>query len=114
MSNENLSPFILHIREDKPSEGSLLLTVFEDKEHIFVERADEGWEGGGYDWGSVARVVLEEKTPELAGAIGFDPEGSMFVAYGPVEAVKAFGAALKEVYDNDDMLRDMLSRAELD
>ena len=112
--NNNIKPFIIHIHDDKPNSASLLLTEFREKTHIFAERADEGWEGGGYDWGSIAQVVLDEKVPELAKKINFDPEGSMFCAYGEIDAVQKLGEAMKKVYDNDDVLRDLLSRAELD
>lgn len=114
MNQESIHPFRIHIHQENPAQASLLLTDFHEKEHIFAERADEGWEGGGYDWGSVARVVLDEKTPQLAGKIGFDPEGSMFAAYGEVEAIRQFGKAMKEVYDSEPLLREVLSRAELD
>ncbi|MCY7169950.1 Imm51 family immunity protein [Streptococcus mitis] len=48
---------------------------------MFDTREEEGFEGNGYDWESLALVFLEEKMPELSDAIYFDPEGSMFCAY---------------------------------
>lgn len=110
----NIEPFTFYVHEDRPEQASLLLTVFKEREHVFAERADEGWMGGGYDWASVAQVVLDEKTPELLDKISFDPESSMFVAYGETPAVMAFAKAMKDVYDNEELLRDLLSRAELD
>lgn len=114
MDDTTIHPFRVYIHEDESNQASLLLTDFNEKEHIFAERADEGWEGGGYGWNSVAQVVLEERTPELIGKINFDPEGSMFAAYGEVAPIKLFAAAMKAVYDDDAALRDVLSRAELD
>ena len=35
------------------------------QQDIFDSRADEGFEGGGYDWQSLAVVFLEEKLPHL-------------------------------------------------
>ena len=81
---------------------------------IFAEREDEGWVGGGYDWTSIARVLVKEQLPELETQISYDPEAGMFSAQGPVEALKTLGGAMQRVYNDEALIRDLLSRAELD
>jgi hypothetical protein len=83
-----------------------------DKCHIFEER--EGWLGNGYDWNSVAQVVVAEQLPDLSNEVSFDPEAGMFVARGPRGAVERLASAMCAVFHDDDKIRDLLSRAELD
>ncbi len=84
------------------------------RQHIFLERADEGWEGNGYDWASIATVVIREQMPETLSAIELDPEAGRFAAYGPLEALTRLGESLAVVYADEAALRDLLGRAELD
>lgn len=85
------------------------------KQAIFDSRAEEGFEGSGYDWGSLARVFIDEKKPKLAGIVGLDPEGSMFCAYSDnKEALQEFILSFKEACEDDAMILDLFSRAELD
>jgi len=93
---------------------SVILEVGMYKNEIFESRADEGFEGGGYDWASLARVFLEEKVPHLT-SIGFDPEGSMFCAYSSnEEELKAFIQGFKNACEEPELILDLFSRAELD
>lgn len=85
------------------------------KTAIFATRADEGFEGSGYDWASLAAVFLEEKHPEWQDIVSFDPEGSMFTAYSSDKgALKAFTLAFKAACEDDKLILDLFSRAELD
>ncbi|KAB8141760.1 hypothetical protein F8S13_18615 [Chloroflexia bacterium SDU3-3] len=84
------------------------------REPIFAERAGEGWSGNGYDWASVAQVVVAEQLADVAHAFSFDPEAGMFSASGPRAALERLGAALHALWASDDALRDVLARAELD
>ena len=87
------------------------------KTDIFASRADEGFEGNGYDWASLATVFIEEKHPEWQEIINFDPEGSMFSAYTDIEnkaVLKEFVLAFKQTLDNNEVILDLFSRAELD
>src|ERR1700690_2560945 len=81
---------------------------------IFEERENEGWNGNGYDWTSVARVILDEKLPELKGKLEFDPEAGMFCAIGSTESLKRLGEEMKKGFDDEGLLRDILGRAVLD
>jgi len=94
---------------------SLCLGVGGFKDGIFESRADEGFEGNGYDWGSLAHVFLNEIMPELKKDIGFDPEGSMFCVYSKNEdALQKFALGFRAMCDDDKKMLDLFSRAELD
>jgi hypothetical protein len=105
------SPFVLLSGEGQSlilSDGNMLAHT-----HIFEERSD-GWLGNGYDWTSIARVVVEERLPDLRDDLIFDPEAGMFVAIGSIEALRRLGEEMKKVFDDEASIRDILGRAELD
>jgi len=95
--------------------ASVCLTAFEYLQEVFDTRADEGFEGGGYDWGSLAQVFLDEKCPDLQMKISFDPEASMFCAYSKdKEALADFILRFKKACEDKPLILDLFSRAELD
>lgn len=65
---------------DHDESASVCLNVGEYLQDVFDGRADNGFEGNGYDWASLAQVFVNEKCPQLLGKVDFDPEGSMFCA----------------------------------
>jgi uncharacterized protein YjiK len=94
---------------------SVCLNVGDYKTEIFETREEEGFEGNGYDWASLAQVFLEEKKPEFINIVKFDPEGSMFCAYSSdADALKAFIISFKEACEDKTLILDLFSRAELD
>lgn len=108
-----ITPFFW-VNHDRGS-ASLCLNVGEYKQEIFDTRADEGFEGGGYDWESLAIVFLEEKMPELKGIVKFDSEASMFCAYSfDKEALEKFAISFKNTCEDESTITDLFSRAELD
>jgi len=114
MSNfeETIKPFFWV--ENKTS-VSVCLSIGDYKNEIFESRAEEGFEGGGYDWGSLAAVFLAEKMPELEGIVKLDPESSMFCAYSSdSEALKQFIIGFKAACEDESLIMDLFSRAELD
>ena len=116
--NEKISPFNLLIYDEDPQNVRRSLIYYPDGEYrqkVFDTREEEGFEGNGYDWASLALVFLEEKMPELSDAIDFDPEGSMFCAYSSkVDALSRFAQGFKEFCDDIEAMKDLFSRAELD
>ncbi|PCG19441.1 immunity 51 family protein [Brachyspira sp. G79] len=109
---KQIEPFFFVEHENS---ASLCLNVGEYKAEIFEEREDEGFEGGGYDWQSLDIVFLEEKVPELKGIIDFDSESSMFCAYSnDIKSLKKFALSFKEACEDDELIRDLFLRAELD
>lgn len=110
---KQIAPFFWVDHED--GKASLCLNVGDYKTEVFDARADEGFEGNGYDWGSLALVFLEEKLPELADIVNFDPEGSMFCAWSTdTEVLRRFAVEFKEACEDDELVADLFSRAELD
>ena len=116
--NEKISPFNLLVYDEDPQNVRGSLIYYPDVEYrleLFDTREEEGFEGNGYDWASLALVFLEEKMPELSDAIDFDPEGSMFCAYSSkVDALSKFAQGFKEFCDDIEAMKDLFSRAELD
>lgn len=95
--------------------ASVCLSVGEYLQEIFDSRFDEGFEGNGYDWASLAQVFLEEKCTGLQDKISFDPEGDMFCAYAKdKEALADFVFQFKKACEDKALILDLFSRAELD
>lgn len=94
---------------------SVCLSVGEYLQEIFDTRKDEGFEGNGYDWASLAQVFLDEKCSDLQEKIDFDPEGSMFCAYSEdKDALADFILRFKQACEDKKLILDLFSRAELD
>lgn len=111
--NERIKPF--QFIEHDSGNVSMILNVGIYKDEVFQTRADEGFEGNGYDWGSLAVVFLEEKMPQLEDTVHFDPEADMFCAYSDNrEALQKFAIGFKDACEDDAVIRDLFSRAELD
>lgn len=66
--------------ETSPGTFSLLLDVGTTDVDDVVEEL--GHEPNGYFWEGVAQLLVDTEAPGLAGRVKYDPEGSMFVAYG--------------------------------
>lgn len=110
---KDIAPFILV--EQKNGSKSVILTVGSYLTELFDTRADEGFEGNGYDWASLAAVFLNEQMPELADTIHFDPEADMFCAYSSNgAAVEQFAWAFKSACEDEVLIHDLFTRAELD
>jgi len=100
---------------DHGTTASVCLTVGEYKPELFKSREAEGFEGSGYDWESLACVFLNEKAHDLNGLIKFDSEGSMFCAYSEdMGALKDFIMRFKAACEDETLIMDLFSRAELD
>ncbi|OYD70430.1 immunity protein 51 of polymorphic toxin system [Rhodococcus sp. OK302] len=75
----------------------------------------EGFEGGGYDWASVAHAVVGRDAPNLEGRFSTDPEAGMFVAYGgDHEALSELGILLAKAYSDAGYLGGLVAISELD
>lgn len=91
--DNQIAPFWWNEHE---SSFSVCLYVDEYKVEIFESLRDQGFEGSGYDWESLAQTFLQEQLPELQDIVSFDPEGSMFCAYSSdKDALKKFILAFK-------------------
>ena len=72
-----MEPFLL--TETSPGKYSLLLTTFDAAASAFESA---GVDAGGYAWEGVAKHVIATDAAALGERINFDPEASMFCAYG--------------------------------
>ncbi len=107
-----IEPFFL-VRH--PDSVSMCLNVGNYKEELFKIRADEGFEGNGYDWASLAKSFIDNSAPEFKNIIRFDPEGSMFCAYSSnEEALKQFATLFKQVCEEDSVIQNLFLKAKLD
>jgi Immunity protein 51 len=43
---------------------------------------EKGLQGGGYTWHAIVEALVRLHAPEIQSVVNYDPEGSMFVAYG--------------------------------
>ncbi|MGE7913047.1 immunity 51 family protein [Lysinibacillus xylanilyticus] len=108
-----LAPFFW-VEHDGGS-ASLCLDVGEYKQELFDIRSEEGFEGNGYDWNSLALVFLEEKMPDLKDLVNFDSEAGMFCAYSSdKKALEKFAISFKNTCEDESIVTDLFSRAELD
>ncbi len=112
--DEQIAPFKWVSSESNPG-ASVILVAGMYKQDLFDQRADEGFEGGGYDWASLAAVYLAERMPELESIVRFDPEADMFCAYSnDSEALRKFIIGFHEACEQPEVITDLFSRAELD
>ena len=110
---DDLSPFdISEIATDDGVTYYLSSAQFQNYEDAFVEC---GYEGGGYDWEAVARQVIREKASYLEDQVKFDPEASMFTAYGSDRnLLLELGKLMREVFGNRQALIDAINAADPD
>ncbi len=95
--------------------ASVCLNAGKYLQEIFDSRADEGFEGSGYDWGSLAQVFLDEQCPDLRERIGFDPEADMFCVFSKdKDALADFILRFKKACEDKPFISDLFSRAEPD
>lgn len=109
----DLSPFGLSdIADGEDVTFYLSMSRFDDYEEIF--RAC-GYEGGGYDWEAVARQIIRASAPHLAERIRFDPEGSLFTAYGnDQDALIELATHMKKVMADKESLTATINAADPD
>ena len=109
---ETIKPFFW---AEHDASASFCLEVGSYRADLFATRADEGFEGSGYDWAALAAVFLAEQPATQQQAIRFDPEGSMFCAYSADKAaLQRFALDFKAACDDEARVQALFARAELD
>jgi hypothetical protein len=99
-----MEPFVL--AETSPGRYSLLLSTFDAAAPAFET---SGIDAGGYAWEGVARYVVENDAAALGERIQFDPEASMFCAYGDDRAgLEDLGKRLSTLYHDLPRLTEMV------
>lgn len=89
---------------------SLMLTEFDDWAEAFEEA---GHEFSGYGWHGVADALIRLKAPKLKRKVKFDPEASMFVAYGTDRAaIVQLASLLREAAADPAVLKEAIKNAD--
>ncbi|HEX4608486.1 MAG TPA: Imm51 family immunity protein [Urbifossiella sp.] len=106
-SSTEFAPFTM--LETNPGSFSLLLSAFDRWAEAFEEA---GHEGGGYGWHGVADALLRLKLPKLKKKVEFDPEASMFVAFGKDrDALAQLAKLMLEAMGDPAVLKDAIGKA---
>lgn len=107
--SKDLTPFLM---SEHQNSFSLLLTDFDKGAEIFEEH---GYASGGYAWHGVADALIRLRAPHLAGKVKFDPESSMFAAYGPDRAaLEELADLLKSAMHDPALLNKAIEHADPD
>ncbi len=107
MSNE-FAP--LKLIETSPGKFSLLLTEFNTWAATFEEMGYP--EAGGYAWHGVADALVRWKAPKLRMKCNYDPESSMFAAYGKDrEALAQLAGLILEAMADPTILKEAIEKA---
>lgn len=109
MTAKDITPFLM---SEYNGSFSLLLTQFEQGAEVLEEN---GFEGGGYAWHGIAEACIRLRAPHLSDRMKFDPESSMFVAYGPDRAaLEELAALLKSAMNDPALLQSAIENANPD
>jgi len=101
----------LKIVETSPGKLSLLLDVGSTKVEAAI--AEHGHEGNGYFWEGIAQLLVATEAHALEGRFAYDPEASMFCAYGTDRAaLEELGALMADVANRPDRLAELMRKAE--
>ncbi|MFC0529684.1 Imm51 family immunity protein [Phytohabitans kaempferiae] len=101
----------LKLVETAPGKYSLLLNAGSTEADEVIEEL--GHEPNGYFWEGIARLVVQDEAPALAGRFGYDPEGGMFCAYGTDRAaLEELGARMGALASDPERTRELVTAAE--
>ena len=91
---------------------SLIFTDFDTTQPTFEEL---GQEGGGYGWHGVVDALIRMRKLKLGKKVGFDPESSMFAAYGKdKDALQQVADLIREAVADPKLLKKAIENADPD
>jgi Immunity protein 51 len=100
----------LKLIETDPGKYSLLLNAGTTPVDDLIEEL--GHEPGGYFWQGVAQLLVSTQAPALEGRFSYDPEASMFCAYGQDRvALEQLATLMATVANDADRMRDLIELA---
>lgn len=109
---QSIKPFFWIEHKD---DFSVCLEAGSYKNEIFSTKKEDGFEGNGYDWTSLAKTFLAEKLPQLNESIDFDSEAEMFSAYSTNEdALRTFVVEFKKTCEDETLIEDLFSKIQID
>ncbi len=92
-------------------DGTLSITFdeFEGAANVFEEH---GYDAGGYAWHGVVDALVRARAPKIKKLVKYDPEGSMFAAYGKDrDALKQVAALIREALADHKLLAEFIAKA---
>jgi Immunity protein 51 len=76
---------------------------------------EKGLQGGGYTWHAIVEALVRLRAPEIQAAVKYDPEGSMFVAYGTDrDALLTVAQLIRRATTDESVLLEALENADED
>lgn len=107
---DDFAPFRLLDHDE--GHTSLLLSEFEPHSAIFEEL---GYDAGGYAWHGVADALIRMRAKHLRRKVQFDPEASLFAAYGKERAALVeLARLLRDAVNDPALLREAIEAADPD
>ena len=98
--------------DNEDSTFSLLFSDFDATATIFAEMEQDG---GGYGWHGVVDALVRMKAPKLKRKVKYDPEASMFVAFGKdSEALKQVAELIRMATKDPALLKEAIKNADPD
>ncbi len=68
--------------------------------------------GGGYNWHAAVDYLVRTRKPEIAPAISYDPESSMFVARSEnIDALYQVAQLIQQAANDPQLFKEALSKA---
>lgn len=89
---------------------SLCFDQFETYEALMDQKE---LQGGGYTWHAIVDSLVKKHHPELSSVVKYDPEGSMFVAYGSDQAaLKKVALLIRQAQEDEAVLLQAIKDAD--
>lgn len=103
----------MRLIELSPGSYSLLLNAGTTDVDDVIEEL--GHEPNGYFWEGIAQLLVSTEAPALEGRFSYDPEGDMFVAYGPDrDALVELSTLMSAVATDAERARQLITSAKAD
>jgi BRCT domain type II-containing protein len=100
----------LKLIETTPGNYSLLMNVGDTKVDELVFKL--GHEPNGYFWEGVAEVLVQTEANQLEERVNYDPEGSMFCAFGEDKAaLNELGVLMASVANGPERMKGVIAKA---
>lgn len=92
---------------------SITFDAFEPAADVFAEHGYE--DAGGYAWHGVVEAMVRARAPKIKKLVKYDPEGSMFAAYGKDrDALKQVAALIRDALADREVLAEFIEKADPD
>ena len=113
---DEFSPGKLVEHDNPNSRFSLILDpygpIYKTTGEVFERH---GLDAGGYAWHGVVDALVRLHAPEIADQVKYDPESSMFAAYGnDRDALKRVAELIREAQNDPKLLEEALKNADPD